>query len=53
MSEVIKLDRKLDAEAIVEITESVDSYLTGLNVQHKNRTLFMLESMLLDIKAHY
>ena len=53
MAEIKKLEYKLDEEAIVEITEFMDSWLKEHKVRSKNRTVFMLESMLLDIRAHY
>ncbi len=53
MAEIKRFERKLDAEAIVEITESIGDWLKEHKVQRRNRTIFMLESMLLDINSHY
>ncbi len=53
MAEVKRMEYKLDAPAIVEITETIGAWLKEHKVQSKNRTVFMLESILLDIKAHY
>ncbi len=53
MAELINLTYKLNEEGIVEITEYLDEWLKEHNIQSKNKTVFMLESMLLDIRAHY
>ncbi len=53
MAEVFNLKYQLNEEAIVEITEYLDDLLKKYKVQSKNKTVFMLESMLLDIRAHY
>ncbi len=53
MAEVVNLNYKLNEEAIVEITEYLDKWLKDHKIQSRNKTVFMLESMLLDILAHY
>ncbi len=53
MAEVKRMEYKLDAPAIVEITESIGQWLKDHKMQSRNRTVFMLESILLDVKAHY
>ena len=53
MAEVSRFDRELNAEAIVEITESIGTWLKEHKIKSRNRTLFMLESILLDLDAHY
>ena len=53
MAEILKREYILDNKAIVEITGFADSWLNEHKVQAKNRTTYMLESMLLDIVAHY
>ncbi|MCR5301776.1 MAG: STAS domain-containing protein [Lachnospiraceae bacterium] len=52
MAELTRLEYKLNDEAIVKITDFMETWLTDHKIQSKNRTVFMLESMLLDIEAH-
>ncbi|WP_034445351.1 dicarboxylate/amino acid:cation symporter [Butyrivibrio sp. AE2032] len=53
MSEIKRFERKLNEEAIVEITESLGTWLAEKKVKSKNRTIFMLESILLDLNTHF
>ena len=53
MAEIVKQEYKLDEKAIGEITGFMEKWFTEHKIQHKNRSVFILESMLCDINDHY
>ncbi|WP_026666299.1 dicarboxylate/amino acid:cation symporter [Butyrivibrio sp. FC2001] len=53
MAEITKLEYKLDKKAIVEVTDFMESWLAENKVETKIPTVFLLESMLIDIEEHY